>query len=143
MNQDFKKCLNKKSIFAAPSANKFADKELSVALSDLKEAQYLFDNKRYKYCTVAAYYSMFHAARALLYSRGYKERSHRCLVAAMEALFVKNGLLEMRDVRNLRNAMSLREDADYSNEYSEAGAKESLIKAKEFIQKAQAILDNK
>ena len=35
---------------------------------------------------------MFHSARALLYSKGYREKSHYYLLVAMHALFVKNKL---------------------------------------------------
>ncbi len=121
-------------------AKNLVDKEIAESLIDLEEAQDRFDNGRYKYCTTTAYYAMFHAARALLYSQGYRERSHWCVLAAMEQLFGKTGLLEMRLVRALGNAMTLRQDADYAAEYSQKGAELTLKNAKEFIQKAQEIL---
>lgn len=140
MNQDYKNCLDKGKIFAESAAKELAVKELATASTDLEEARDRFTHDRYKYCTITAYYAMFHAARALLYSRGYKERSHRCLVAALEFFFVKNNLLEMRFIRGLLKAMSLREDADYADEYSQKGAQDVLTGAQEFIQKAQEIL---
>ena len=140
---DFEKCLQNKRLISFAGAKNLADKELSEALSDLEEAQDRFDNQRYKYSTSTAYYAMFHAARALLYSQGYRERSHFCVVAAMEELFGKTGKIEMRLVRALNQAMTLRHDADYAAEYSEEGAEQILKNAKEFIQKAQKILNKK
>jgi len=141
MNQDFKKCLDRGTIYPDPTAKSLAEKEFAVALRGLAAAQKMFNDEMPKYCTITAYYAMFHAARALLFSQGYKERGHRCLIHAIEALFVEKKLLEMQYIRNLLNAMSLREDADYADEYSKQGAQDSLITAKEFIQKAQELLN--
>lgn len=38
------------------------------------------------------YYSVFHSARALLYVRNYRERSHHCLIVAIRALYVSEKL---------------------------------------------------
>lgn len=140
---DFEICLQKRRIIHSPDAKNLVDKELAESLVDLEEAQDRIEHGRYKYCTTTAYYAMFHAARALLYSQGYRERSHWCVLAAMEDLYGKTVLLEMRLVRALGKAMSLREDADYAAEYSQEGAELTLKNAKEFIQKAQEILKNK
>jgi len=36
---------------------------------------------------IAAYNAIFHAARALLFSKGYVERSHVCLIIALRHLY--------------------------------------------------------
>jgi len=41
-----------------------------------------------KWATIQGYYSMFHSARALIFSKGYRERSHYCLRIAVKELFV-------------------------------------------------------
>ena len=94
MNQAFKEALEKKKIFHFSKAKSLVDKELKVALDDLAEAKDRFKNERYKYATINAYYGTFHAARALLFSKGYRERSHYALYIAIEALFVETGMLE-------------------------------------------------
>ncbi len=137
---DFEQCLQNKRIIPFAGAKNLADKELSEALGDLEEAQDRFSNQRYKYSTTTAYYAMFHAARALLYSQGYRERSHFCVVIAIEELFGKTDQLDMRLVRALNQAMALRHDADYSAEYSKESAEQVLKNAKEFIQKTKRIL---
>jgi uncharacterized protein (UPF0332 family) len=95
---------------------------------------------RFKYAAINSYYAIFHGARVLLYSRGYRERSHNCLAVALYALFADQGLLERRFVRIFRESMALREDADYSGSFSQEGAVQSILNADEFIDAARVIL---
>ena len=71
---------------------------------------------------------------------GYREKSHYCLVVALKALFVDEGKLDAQSVRDLLNAMNLREAADYNAEFSQSGAKAVIASADKFIQKAIDIL---
>ncbi|MBM3253134.1 MAG: HEPN domain-containing protein [Candidatus Omnitrophica bacterium] len=140
MKQVFKEYLEKKKIFNFPQAKVLVKKELNTALDDLNEAKDRFKNKKYKYATINAYYATFHAARALLYSKGYRERSHYALTIAIETLFVETGILGKRFIRILRDGMSLREDADYRGDFSKEGASLSISNATEFIDKAKELL---
>lgn len=141
MNQDFKQCLQGKKIVPFPSGKKLVKKELSVARSDLLDAKAGFDNQRYKWSTIQAYYAMFHAARGLVYSRDYREKSHYCLAVALRALFVDENLLEAQTVRDFLNAMNLREPADYEAKFSESGAKAVITSAERLIRRAEHILN--
>jgi uncharacterized protein (UPF0332 family) len=140
MNQEFKKCLESKKIVAFPTGKKLAAKELSIAKSDLSDAKAGFDTGQYKWSTIQAYYAMFHAARALIYSHGYREKSHYCLAIALRSLFVDEGAMDTKLVRDFLNAMNLREAADYEAEFSKSGAKAVIASAEKFIEKATAIL---
>ena len=71
---------------------------------------------------------------------GYREKSHYCLVVALKALFVDEGKLDAQSVRDLLNAMNLREAADYNAEFSQSGAKAVIASADKFLQKAIDIL---
>ena len=115
-------------------------KELKQSSDDLSEAKDRFRNQKHKYATITGYYSMFHSARALLYSRGYREKSHYYLVVALIHLFVDNGLLEEGLVKEFHDAMVLREDADYHGNFSREGAGEVLKVAEEFLNKAKTLL---
>lgn len=143
MNQDFKNCIEKKRLYKSDGAQALAAKELKSATEDLEDAKFSLSKKRHKWATIQAYYSMFHAARALLYSKGYRERSHFCVVAGIEHLFAEEGLLDMKWVRALQNAMSLREDADYADEYSKEGADASIHNAEGFLREAEKILSHR
>lgn len=140
MNPEFKQCLENKKVVAFPGGKKLVNKEISVAQSDLSEAKAGYENGRYKWSTVQAYYAMFHAARALIYSKDYREKSHYCLAVALRALFVDEGRMDAQSIRNLLNAMHLRESADYDAEFSQLGAKAVIETAAKFIQKAIEIL---
>lgn len=117
-----------------------ANKELMAAEEDLAEARDRSCHGKYKYATINAYYAIFHAARALIYSKGYRERSHFCLAVALEALFVDESLLAGRYVRMLQDTMALREDADYSGSFSKEGASISISNAGEFIGAARNLV---
>jgi uncharacterized protein (UPF0332 family) len=116
--------------------------ELKGARYDLERSCKSLNDKDYKWATVQAYYSMFHATRALIYSRGFREKSHRALLTALRELFVRNGQLDREYYDDLRNAMDLREEADYGMVFSEEGAIEVVEKAKKFLDKSETILQD-
>jgi uncharacterized protein (UPF0332 family) len=140
VNQEFKQCIENKKIVPFATGKKLVNKEISVAQNDLSEAKAGYENERYKWSTVQAYYAMFHAARALVYSKDYREKSHYCLAIALRALFVDEGNMDAQSVRDLLNAMNLRESADYDAEFSQSGAKAVIESADKFIQKTIEIL---
>ena len=140
MNQDFKYCLEKGRIIPFTKGKSLVDKELRTAQEDLNDAQFGLTNNRYKWSTIQGYYSMFHSARALLFSKEFREKSHYCLYAALKELFVKTDELDDEYVENFRNAMILREDADYRTKFSKSGANAVLKKANEFLNEAKKIL---
>ena len=85
---------------------------------------------------------MFHSARALLYSKNLRERSHYCLIAAIKALYVDTKKIPKSYLEALQEAKNLREDADYYNSWSQAGCENLLKIAEEFTKKAASILKN-
>lgn len=143
MNQEFKQCLETKKIIPFARGKSLVKKELSIAASDLSDAKAGYENKRYKWSTIQAYYAMFHAARALIYSSGYREKSHYCLAIALKALFVDEDTMDVKLARDFLNAMNLREAADYEAEFSQSGAKAVIASAEKFITKATAILSTR
>lgn len=117
-------------------------KELEGAGYDLDKARRSLDQGDYKWSTVQGYYSMFHSARALLYSKGYREKSHSALLEALTSLFVRTGLLERDHIDDLRDAKDMRESADYGMVFSEEGARTLIINADKFLRKAAEILES-
>jgi len=93
-----------------------------------------------KWTIIQAYYSMFHSARALIYSQGYRERSHYCLIEAIRTLFVEKRLLSYKLVEALQLGKTLRENADYYGEFSEEAAQEMLESANNFIETAKGLV---
>ena len=94
MDYYFQRCLEKKNLVKVNIDKKLIEKEIVAAESDLKDSTDVLNIQKYKMATISAYYSMFHAARALLYSKGYREKSHFCLRTGIKNLFVDGNLLE-------------------------------------------------
>jgi uncharacterized protein (UPF0332 family) len=140
MNEAFKECLKNRKIIPFPRALNLVKKELSAAKDDLDEAKDRLKNGKHKYATINSYYSIFHAARALLYSKGYRERSHHCLSVALEVLFAQTRKMNIRYVRIFKNSMYLRENADYSSSFSKENAHLSVCNAQEFFEMAETLL---
>lgn len=113
-------------------------KEIEGAMSDLEEAKDSLSRKKVKWAIVQGYYSMFHAAKALIYSKGFREKSHYALLVALKELFVNQ--LELETIQNFSEAMSLREEADYGLVFSEEGAKSIVENAENFLKKTKEIL---
>ncbi len=113
-------------------------KEIEAAKSDLAEARDSLAGKKLKWATIQSYYSMFHSARALLYSKGYREKSHYALSIAIEELFSNEIGLSM--VNAFRDAMDLRQEADYGLKFSEAGATETIEAAEKLLARVKEIL---
>ena len=140
MSFEFQKAIEKKRILQFSQGKQQVKKELKEAENDLSEALNRFNNQKYKYATINGYYSMFHSARALIYSKGYREKSHYYLLVALNSLFVDNGPLSKKIVSEFHDAMVLREDADYHGNFTEEGAESVLKTAKEFVETAKSIL---
>jgi uncharacterized protein (UPF0332 family) len=113
-------------------------KEIKAAISDLEEAKDSLSRERFKWATVQGYYSMFHAARAMIYSRGFRERSHYALLIALRELF--GNQLDSVDIQNFEEAMDLREEADYGLVFSEEGATSVVNNAEKFLKRVKEIL---
>lgn len=133
MRAEFRACLRRRDIIPFKAAPSLVPKELDQADHDLRVAMASGDAGEYKWATIQAYYAMFHAARALLYAEGYREKSHYCLSIALLELYVDTGRLSLSLVKDLDRAMLLRESADYKGDFSADGAHEVIRNAAGFI----------
>ncbi|MCB4790306.1 MAG: HEPN domain-containing protein [Elusimicrobia bacterium] len=140
MKITFKDCLEKRRIVHFPEAKHLAKPELEDAKNDLKSAKEELSKDGFKWATIKGYYSIFHSARALLYSQGYRERGHFCLYLAIKELFVKRHQIEAQLVEDFKNSMVLREDADYGRNFSSEGAVSTISVAEKFFKEASRIL---
>ena len=133
MNPEFKDCLRKRKLKKFSRGKALVNKELKSAEEDLKTAKESFNNENYKWATIQCYYSMFHSARALLYSKNYRERSHYCLIVALRIFYGEKGLLSGNLIEGLQKAKALRENADYYDQWSKAGAEALFDLADKFL----------
>ena len=141
MSQEFKKCLERGKIKTFSPGPKLAKKELKLANEDLKMSLKSLKGKNHRWSIIQAYYSMFHSARALLYSKKYREKSHYCLIESIRALFCETGKLNVALVESLLEAKNLREAADYYGDFSEINCKKLVKKAQAFSETVKKLLD--
>ncbi|MBI5635841.1 HEPN domain-containing protein [Candidatus Micrarchaeota archaeon] len=94
MDSRFKNCLEEGKLEKISVQPDLVKKEIDAASFDLASAEKSIKENNPKWATVQAYYSMFHTAKALVLSKGYREKSHACLSIALKALFVDEGILE-------------------------------------------------
>lgn len=135
----FEECLRKKLLVRVKPQIDLSEKEFNSAKKDLERARHTQEIDRdSKWAIIKAYYSMFHAAKAILYLVGLRERSHGCVAATLEKLSEK-GLIESSVVEEFKSRMEAREDADYRNEYSEEEAERSIQIAKKFLNKMKEL----
>jgi uncharacterized protein (UPF0332 family) len=133
----FKWCLEKGKIKEFSQGKALVEKELQTAENDLLDGKEGFERKKYKWATIQGYYTMFHSARALLYSKNYREKSHYCLIVGLRHFYVDTGKLPNYFIEALQKGKALREDADYYDDWSKTGSEEVLKLAEEFLNKAR------
>ncbi len=80
MVSNFSDCLKSGMIRSYSASKDEIIKEFGRSDNDLARAKETIKAGDYKWSTIQAYYSMFHAARALLLSSGYREKSHKCIL---------------------------------------------------------------
>ena len=140
MNKEFENCLKQRKITEFTRGKTLVTKEIDIASQDLTEAKISYQAKRYKWATIQTYYSMFHASRALLYFKGYRERSHYCLNIAMRVLYVETNKIPVTLIEAFAKAKRLREDADYYDQWNYSAASELIKAASQYLNKAKTII---
>jgi len=110
---EYEECLKRGKLKSFSRGKDLAPKELETSAADLERAEKTFADGDYKWATVQLYYSMFHAARSLLYAKDLREHSHFCLTKAIRELYVETKQMPLHLIEALDQAKNLREDADY------------------------------
>ena len=138
---DINECIEKRFLEKIKPAIDLVEKELREAEYDIEKAENAFEDEDYKWCIVKAYYTIFHAARALLFKIGLREKRHFAIRVVLEDLN-KQGKLEMKYVNDFNAAVSSREDADYHYTYSKEIADHNLEIANEFLDRIKILINN-
>jgi uncharacterized protein (UPF0332 family) len=140
-DRDFAECLKKRGLVRIDIDGELISKELTGAGYDLERAKNSFSEGDHKWCIIQSYYAMFHAVKALVYSKGYREKSHYCLLTALKALFIDPCILEEKYYLAFDETMNLRHEADYGLIYSPEASKETLDNAIDLVSATKKILD--
>jgi uncharacterized protein (UPF0332 family) len=83
----FEECIDKGLIKKDLLASERVESSLMIAERFLRSSRRNLEINEYEMAEIAAYNSAFHAGRALLFAKGYTERSHFCLGVALKGLY--------------------------------------------------------
>ena len=119
-----------------------ADAEIVLAREMLEAARVLSAASLHRHAVGRAYYSIFHAASALLASVGLRARTHEGLRALMNEHFVRPGTISLEHARALRQTAGDRADADYdvSARFTAEDSMEDIRRAEAFLAAVEVIL---
>ncbi|MFA4855080.1 MAG: HEPN domain-containing protein [archaeon] len=121
----------------------------NLAFQDIKQAEFFLDEafdlikiKKREMTAIALYNSVFHAARALLYRDGVKEKSHYCLQKYLEEKYEKQKLLDAENVSLFDVLRGIRQEVQYNvtRVKFEEDLDELYDRTEQFIEKVKKIL---
>jgi hypothetical protein len=95
------------------SSRRFVEASLLRAERALSSAKLLLKHGELEDAVSRAYYAMFHAARAILFSKGVKAKTHRGTISLFGEHIVKKGYLSEEYADTLRKTFDLRQKSNY------------------------------
>jgi hypothetical protein len=118
---------------------------INVSKDKLESAEILFKHKKYDDAISRAYYAVFHCAQALLQSIGVKAESHSGVRQLFGLHFIKEGRLNKKFGKYLKNLKDERETGDYGifTLIDREDAQEAIKEAREFITETEKYLKEK
>jgi len=137
---EFTRCLETGRIEMVAPDPEWVSKEMAEAGLDLARARRSLQEGEHKWAIIQGYYSMFHAAKALVLKAGYREKSHVCLSIALRHLYVGHSEVSEQDFEKLVGAMYLRNEADYDLVYSEEVAGIVVENATSFLKMTHRVI---
>ena len=96
---------------------KFAKYRLERAKQDLSDAEFNYKNNRFLNANNRAYYSIFHAIRAVLALEQKDFKRHKDVLAYFNQHYIKTEIFPKNISRKISQAKSIREDSDYDDEF--------------------------
>ncbi len=96
-------------------------------------------NAHYSSACNRAYYSIFYAASALLYSKGKTYGKHSAVIASFRQYFIKTGEFDKQWSDDYQFVMENRQTADYElyDDVEKEDAIKSVAKARAFIEEVK------
>lgn len=110
------------------------DNELERMEESLRAAKALLDQNLYRDSISRAYYAVYHAACAVLFTKGLEAKSHGGIRSYFSLYFVKTGELDRKYQRLFSKMQKFREEADYESEmvFGEKDGQEIFEEASSF-----------
>ncbi len=118
---------------------------LEQSKTELNDAKLLYKNNSYLSANNRAYYSIFHAIRAVLALEPIDFKKHKDVMAYFNKNYVNTELFPKTIGKRIVQANRIREDSDYDDEYvANSNATEDQIKtAEELIELVERYIKSK
>lgn len=123
-----------------PASREKALQSVEKSKELLAEARDSLEDHRINSAVIVSYLAIFHAARAVLFKDGFREKSHECIVRYLEEKY--KGKIEKNQVEMLDKFKSERMHTQYDVSYSpnEEEAEKMIEFSEEFIETIEQFL---
>jgi len=140
---ELEKCIKKSLIRRTLPSREKSSRSIAKAKRWLEEAEKNFNFGLFDSCLVNCYSAMFHAARAVLFKDGFREKSHYCVARYLEERYANLGKLSHIVVDLLDRMRSLRHEDLYELDFfaTKEDAEEAVENAKIVIEKLEKLIE--
>lgn len=123
----------------------FAKYRLERAKGDLADAEYNYKDSRYLNANNRAYYSIFHAIKAVLAIERVDFKKHKDVLAYFNHYYIKTEIFPKIMSSKINQAKEVREDSDYDDEFepTDEQTKMQIETARELIKLVEEYLKKK
>lgn len=121
----------------------FARYRLERAKQDLSDAKFNYENRRYLNANNRAYYSIFHAIKAVLALERVDFKRHKDVLAYFNQYYIKTEKFPKIISKKISQASKVREDSDYDDEFipTDIETKIQIDTAEEIIELVEKYLE--
>ena len=115
------------------------------AKEELQTAELLYQNASFRSSINRSYYAIFHAIRSVNALDGFDSSKHSGVISHFNQEYVKTGVFEKEASKIIRNASTLREQADYEDFYkaTQEEAADVFEQASKFVSAVEEYLRQK
>lgn len=119
-----------------------AKDEIERASDELNAALVLHEKGFFFKSVSSAYYSIFHAAKALLLIKGVEPKTHEGIERMFSLYYIKTKEFDLAVGKTMGRLMKMREEADYYPEvpFTEEESDGAIKMAKIFVEKANKLI---
>lgn len=116
--------------------------EIQRAIEELNIASLLHEKGFYFKAVVSAYYTIYHAAKALLLLKGISPKTHESIERMFGLYYIKTKEFDLSIGKALGRLMKMREEADYYPEipFTKEESEEAIKMASDFLDKAKVFI---
>ena len=132
---NYNDCMKEGLLRKIPPSKDKAAQSLKKAQEWLKEAENSLKGNAYSSSILASYMVMFHAARAILFFDGFREKSHACVARYLEEKYAKTGKLDKKWIELLDHSREVRHNDQYDLSFfsTKEEAEIALQSARDFL----------